>query len=208
MNSQPGGAIFTESRRASRAPYNHAALAPERLDELRLRHPGFSGDWAHLARLEAELAIEPGSAERFERWNRWRLEQPAVDNPRFEPVHLEGASLRRADFRGANLDGAFFCQAELAGADLRDVSGKRANFHAANLARADLSRADLTGAQMDEASLVGVIAVGVNLSQADLTGADLDEADCRESRLSSATLTKIRAPHIILTDADACGALL
>ncbi|MCC9606462.1 pentapeptide repeat-containing protein [Blastopirellula sp. JC732] len=208
MNSQPGGAIFTESRRASRAPYNEAALTPERLVELRQRHPSFSGDWAHLARLEAELALQPGSAERFARWNRWRLEQPAVDNPRFEPVHLEGASLRRADFRGANLDGAFFCQAELAGADLREVSGKQADFQGTNLARADLSRADLTGARLTDAALTGVMAIAANLGQADLSSVDLVEADCRDCRLTGAKLVRMRAQQAILTDADCSGAEL
>ncbi|UUO06963.1 pentapeptide repeat-containing protein [Blastopirellula sp. J2-11] len=208
MNSQPGGAIFTETRRASRAPYNEGVLAPASLAELRRRHPNFSGDWSHLARLEAELALETGSVERFARWNRWRLEQPAVDNPRFEPVHLEGASYRRADFRGANLDGAFFCQAQLAGCDLREVSGKQANFQNVNFARADLSRTDFTGAQLTDADLSGVVAVAAHWKQADFSGAQLTEADCRHCGLQGAQLANARMPRINLTGADCSGAQL
>lgn len=206
MNSQPGGAIFTESRRASRAPYNEGTLTPERLAELRRRHPSFTGDWAHLAQVEADLALPSGSDERFARWNRWRTEQPAVDHPRFQPIHLEGASLRRADFRGANLDGAFFCQAELAGANLREVSGKRANFQGANLTRADLSRANFAAANFAEADLTDASAVGVLWNEADLTGAELVEADCRECQLAGAQLANARLARINLTDADCTGA--
>lgn len=134
------------------------------------------------------------------------MEQPAVDNPRFEPVHLEGASLRRADFRGANLDGAFLCQAQLAGADLREVSGKRADFQGTDLTRANLSGSDFTAANLAGADLSAATAVGAIWNQVDLSGADLVEAECRDCRLQGALLAQARMPRIVLTDADCSGA--
>ncbi len=69
---------------------------------------------------------------------------------------LRGADLRGADLRGADLCGAYLCGADLRGADLRG---------------ADLCEADLCEAYLRGAYLCGAYLRGANLRGADLRGA-------------------------------------
>ena len=70
---------------------------------------------------------------------------------------------KRADLRGANLEGANLSSANLKGANLSS-----ANLKGANLSSANLEGADLEGAYLRDADLKGA-----NLEGADLKGADL-----------------------------------
>jgi len=90
---------------------------------------------------------------------------------------LNGAARgRRADLQGAVLRDAVLREADLGRADLRGANLGRANLSGANLGRANLSeanlgRADLSGANLGRANLRGA-----DLSSADLSGADLRDA--------------------------------
>lgn len=74
----------------------------------------------------------------------------------------------RADFRSANLRGAYLGDADLRGANFIDANLSDACFIGANLINADLRDADLIDADLRCANLRGA-----DLSGADLRGADL-----------------------------------
>jgi len=110
----------------------------------------------------------------------------AVDELR-DRGYLTDGSLRHADLKYANLDGAI-----LSGADLRDayLSFARlagADLRNANLQSAILRAADLTGALLLNANLRGAKLLDANLPTANLHGADLAGAN-----LAGADLTEAR----------------
>ena len=126
---------------------------------------------------------------------------------------LEGASFRRCDMVGANLEGARLrnanlksanlCEAFLSGADLRDANLDNADLEGANLQRtlltgANLSRANLEGANLQGANLAGARLTHAqldlaNLGGADCTGAVLTHADLGECYLGGVKMMKLRA---------------
>ena len=75
-------------------------------------------------------------------------------------ANLSGASLNRADLRGANLSGAY----------LREANFRNASLHGANLTEADLRQANLSG------GFIGADLRGANLNRADLRGTKLTGA--------------------------------
>jgi len=77
-----------------------------------------------------------------------------------------GAAGKRADFSGANLQGAIFTQGAFADA----------NFHGADLSDALMDRADFTGTDLRDAVLIGVIASGSSFAGAQVDGADFSDA--------------------------------
>ena len=128
------------------------------------------------------------------------------------------ATLRDANLREANLEGAFLVDANLRGANLLGANLSRANLEGASLYIANLvgailreailegailSRADLLGANLSEANLVGA-----SLSRADLVGAILREANLREANLYRANLSRANLEGAILREAILEGAIL
>ena len=87
---------------------------------------------------------------------------------------LDGANLREADLRGAKLDGANLREADLHGAKLDGANLREADLRGAKLDGANLREADLRGAKLDGADLFGADLRGADLRGADLRGADID----------------------------------
>jgi hypothetical protein len=95
-----------------------------------------------------------------------------------QETNLAGASLWRADFKGAwlvvanlskaNLMEADLDFADLSGAGLRNADLSEANLPGANLSEASLTRANLTRANLSQAYLAGTNLLGVQLTQAQL----------------------------------------
>jgi hypothetical protein len=110
-------------------------------------------------------------------WNRRRRE--GADIPALDMAKLIQASLRGADFSGANLT-----KANLGGADL-----SQANFRKAKLRSADLREANLSGADLRDANLARTQLIGADLSVANLSGANLVRANLNKARLITANLS-------------------
>ncbi len=85
---------------------------------------------------------------------------------------MEGANLRRADLRRADLTSAYLREA-----DLTDANLEGADLYRAILQWADLTDANLEGADLTDAHLTGADLTGAYLTGADLTGADLTDAN-------------------------------
>lgn len=108
----------------------------------------------------------------------------------FRKADLRGANLNGADLRGVNLyeadlRGASLYEAKLGGADLRGV-----NFWGANLKNADLSGADLQRANLSWADLHQAVLAGANMNGADLSCAKLQQADLSGTIMKLAILNE------------------
>jgi hypothetical protein len=95
-----------------------------------------------------------------------------------QETNLAGASLWRADFKGAwlvvaNLSKANLMEADLSKANLVEADLDFADLSGAGLRNADLSEANLPGANLSEASLTRANLTRANLSQAYLAGTNL-----------------------------------
>ena len=113
-------------------------------------------------------------------------EDNSIKNVLTEAVK-QGAYLRDADLRGANLRGADLRDADLQGANLRG-----ADLRGAYLRDADLEGADLQGADLEGADLRG----------ADLEGADLQRAYLRRANLQGADLQRANSLNTILPEGE------
>jgi uncharacterized protein YjbI with pentapeptide repeats len=118
-------------------------------------------------------------------------------------ANLSGADLTLAKFGGANLSGANFGKADLLNADLQNARLGKADFRNARLTEVDLTGADLTGAYLTGASLDEAKLTGANLTRALLKHANLARA-----RLTGANLTGAQLEHAKLTRAELTGANL
>ncbi len=103
---------------------------------------------------------------------------------------------KRADLRGAYLQGAYLQYANLSGANLSGAYLRYANLSGANLSGAYLRYADLSGANLQDVDLRNA-----DLSSANLSGANLQDADLRGVNLQNAYLQ-----NAYLQDADLRGA--
>ncbi len=110
---------------------------------------------------------------------------------------LSGAYLSGADLKGANLKGA-----HLGGADLRKAYLKGANLKGAHLGGADLRKAYLRKAYLRKAYLSGAYLSGADLRKADLRETDLRKADLREADLREADLRETDLREADLREAD------
>jgi hypothetical protein len=141
----------------------------------------------HLAKLD----------EGVKAWNRWRGEHPRII-PNLAGDKFTGAKLAHIDLRKANLERAYFPEADLSGANLAGADLHQVNFWRTKLAKAKLQNSDLSAAQLS----------GVNLRKADLSGAELSHAYCREADFSHANLTSAYLGGAIFFQASLRGANL
>ncbi len=110
-----------------------------------------------------------------------------ISHSRLKGTLLAFASLVAADFREANLNGAWLVcvnleRANLQGANLQEAQLMQANLERANLERANLTRANLTRANLERANLKGANLEGANLEGANLQGANLQAARVEKTR--------------------------
>ena len=147
---------------------------------------GRKADPEHLAVLGRGVGV----------WNSWVREHSGIRvnltganfrGANLAGAYLTGASLYRADFEGANLRSSFMTNADLVGATL-----KGANLMSSNLVGADLRSADLSGASLSWA----------DLRSADLSGSDLSEADLRRANLADSILERARVGYTLFGDID------
>lgn len=121
-------------------------------------------------------------------------------------------SLAGADLKGAMLNGARLCNANLNKADLRGVDMSFARLVGSNLEEANLSQARLTKTHFNGAQLFGAdlrkaeISIsnftGASLSMADLSGADLSETNLSHSDLFQSKLIGANLSRAMLWGAD------
>jgi hypothetical protein len=151
-------------------------------------------DQEHLNRLRAGVSA----------WNQWR-----ADNPDIIPF-LNGASLRKANFRGvdlhlADLTGADLIGADLSGAVLTDAYAQMADFRHADLTRALMGGIDLGSAMLGDATLRGAQMKHAFVAGADLLRADLRDADLSDADLSYVQLAEAKIEGAMLTGARVYG---
>jgi uncharacterized protein YjbI with pentapeptide repeats len=145
----------------------------------------------------------------------------APPNARWWDAERRGASLRRADLRGAGLSLTNLQAADLAESDLRQALLRGANLQGArleeaNLQGADLAAADLRGAVLGGAELGGAMLEDANLQGASLRfvhgpgavleRANLQGADLWGARLEGAVLAGADLQKAVLVEADLRGA--
>ncbi|MGD1986016.1 MAG: pentapeptide repeat-containing protein [Desulfobacterales bacterium] len=115
--------------------------------------------------------------------NYWKIKQSDRLNA------IEGALLKKADLRFADIYQAFVVKAnlrnsKLKGARLRESDFRNADLRGANLKLADLRQGDFQGADFREAKMTEV-----NLGDADLRGAQLGFANLKRTDFNNAKLT-------------------
>jgi len=101
-------------------------------------------------------------------------------------IHLEGAQLESAGFKGVDLSNVSMQNAKLNLADLEDTDLTSAVLDGADLsetrlARSNISSATLVGAWMVRANLNHAMAVAVDFRDANLAGADLEGANLQHA---------------------------
>ncbi len=112
-------------------------------------------------------------------------------------VAVYGSTLARADFEGADLDGANvmgtalngakFDRASLAGTNMMGCDLRGASFVRAKAPSIMLMKANLAGAALLGANLMSALASKADLSGADMTGANVFRADLSLTRTDAAT---------------------
>jgi uncharacterized protein YjbI with pentapeptide repeats len=103
-------------------------------------------------------------------------------------VHLQKASLERADLQKANLAEADLHKADLWGASLQDAYLVGANLQEVDLGRARLQKADLRKANLQKAHLAEAALQGADLRKVNLQGAELLRASLQKTNLEGADL--------------------
>ena len=121
---------------------------------------------------------------------------------------------KRANLRGANLEGTNLKRANLKRANLEDANLIGTNLKRANLEDANLGGADCRGANLEDANLGGADFRGANLASANLKGANLDYScwplwcgSLRNVRIDKRIFAQL-AYHIcrVIVDDDECKA--
>lgn len=113
----------------------------------------------------------------------------------FVDTKLEGALFRRATLDNAvfvgktSLEGADLREASLRGANLRATTCPRCDFSSANLDAANLSECDLRGSNFYHAVARGALLMRADLTGASLLGANLMNAILQKAKLGGADLT-------------------
>ncbi|MEJ2037773.1 MAG: DUF2169 domain-containing protein [Desulfosarcinaceae bacterium] len=110
-------------------------------------------------------------------------------------VDFTGANIANCNFRGADLSGACFMEADLCGSDLSETKLNKCNFsHAvakrAMFIEADLTDADMRAANLFECLLHKAILFGTKFNSANLYGVDFMKARFRNTDVGLALLNK------------------
>lgn len=120
-------------------------------------------------------------------------------------VILSSCLLSKANFAGANLQGAYFGYSDLRDACLREADLSEASLREARLAGADMSGANLRCANLARADLRGARLVAANLSSANLWETDLRGADLSRAIMTACATHSIKVDQsTILPDCRAC----
>jgi uncharacterized protein YjbI with pentapeptide repeats len=149
-------------------------------------------------------------------WNRFRMEHPdeviEFNKKDFRALDLSGAdltdaSMKAANFSGANLGKVIFRDAKLNGANFEDADLRKTDFSNADLSGASLVRADMNGAILDGANLSmtdlkHAKMKGAILTRCKLNGANLNESDMREAMLSWADLSGVGLSMASVAESD------
>jgi uncharacterized protein YjbI with pentapeptide repeats len=130
------------------------------------------------------------------------LEGAVLKKTDLDGAVLRNAKLKKADLSRANLEGT-----NLEAADLEKAKFKYAQLDSANLTTANLAGANFSQADLDSACLAGVRAERANFSRASLANASLDDASFKdavldESVLRAASLRRTNLTGASLVEAD------
>ncbi len=125
-----------------------------------------------------------------------------------EGVYLGDANLAHANLSDANLSSAYLGDANITGIQAKKVNLSNANLGDANLSGADLREANLTNCDITQCNLSGVDLSGANLSNADLGDANLAGANLTGANLAGANLTGANLRDATLSGANLKNAIL
>jgi hypothetical protein len=185
------------------------------VNDLKSKHPNFTGNWNDLEHFELLTKSPIRTPEReiaLRSWEGYKLERQRAAAtvggkrlkkntwwPKLRTIDLTGATFDRirvgyVDLRGAILDHCSLRDACLKGANLENASLRHADFSALS------SGAILDFAFMHDADLTGAICEGVDFSSASLSRANFSGA-----RLGKANLEHANLVETIFTDADLVG---
>ena len=173
----------------------HRLTKAELIQELRTQRPNYHWQISVAAVLVAAVVIayflaKPQTTEVARECNAPPRSGIVWDTCQLDGSQLEGADLRAASARNANLAKSRLRFGLMAGADL---------------SYAVLIEADLTGADLAKAQLVGTNLRGANLTSADLRGADLSYADLTGAVMMDAKLDGARFDKAVWPDQSLCG---
>ena len=126
-----------------------------------------------------------------EAWNKWRSENPEIEQPDLSWAELNDQNLMWANFKGCDLSWAKLNNCNLIWAD----------FTAADLSRANLSRSDFTTSVLDGAVLHNANLSSAYFYRASMVNADLQETDAEKAVFSSSNLSGVSFRNAILKGA-------
>lgn len=119
---------------------------------------------------------------------------------------LSGDDLRKADLRGARLEGTNLSEARLEGADLRWARMEGANLDEARLEGADLKHARMERAVLIKARMKVADLRWTRMEEAVLIEAWMEEADLRGARMEGTNLFRARMEGAVLSEEQMEGA--
>ena len=159
------------------------------LTEAMLSGPPPHGNWSDEA-----IASVPGAKLNEMNLRFARAYRSFLVNGKLWRANLEGAYFSEADMRGANLREAvlrdgIFDRVRASKSVLVSADATRANFTGADLSGADLSFATLQDAVLSNARLEGASLYAVNLRNAQLLRTVLTRADMRDTRMEHVTMS-------------------
>ncbi len=114
-------------------------------------------------------------------------------------------SFQAIELIGAELNGAFLCDANFSYAEMMLASLNEVSMSKTKLHRAYLTGADLIGAYLKQAEFVGADLIGVNLTEADLTEANLTGCNLGGANLSYANFTGANLSEAVLIGTNLTG---
>ncbi|MEM8676350.1 MAG: pentapeptide repeat-containing protein [Cyanobacteria bacterium P01_G01_bin.67] len=149
--------------------------------------------------IEGSLAVDRQIANKAQQV----LELYSTGERNFQAIELIGAELN-----GAFLCDADFSHAEMMLASFNEVSMERTKLNRAYLSGADFIDAYLHQAELIKANLVGADFSGANLTDANLAGCNLGGAKLSNADLTNANLTEAILIGANLTDANLTNAII
>lgn len=123
-----------------------------------------------------------GGSEGVARWNRRSDTERSLGGP-YKKADLRGAVLDGANLAGLDLQKSCFDEARITGGSI-----KTSNLNQSTFRRALLSEVDTTSAKLKKCDFTEADLRGVNLTIADCTGANFDRADLRGANFTDCKL--------------------
>jgi uncharacterized protein YjbI with pentapeptide repeats len=165
------------------------------LEELRVKHPRFRGNWEDLRQFELLARSRIRSDERGKQlqiWKQYKLRrQIFAMGPGGKGAYMRALLARVIDLTGADLDKIIVGYADLRGAILDNCSLRGAWLKATILENASLRSADISSARLLYSFMGGADLTNANCQRVDFGFASLNDANLSQADFSGADLSHV-----------------